>query len=107
MKLKWTVQQKPTGRYRSFHRHGWPTASYKTLGEEYAGHIAAVDGSAYTSRDAELATLEVWVACRDKNPVQFTNKRLVKRFLGLTAAKKALSDYLQAHPEHWPIGTRP
>ena len=28
MKLKWTVSEAPTGRYRSFHKRGWPYAEF-------------------------------------------------------------------------------
>jgi hypothetical protein len=30
--IKWLVEEAPTGRYRSFHRRGWPTAKHKITG---------------------------------------------------------------------------
>jgi hypothetical protein len=36
VKLKWYVQSAPTGRYRSFARRGFPSASYANLPQECA-----------------------------------------------------------------------
>lgn len=105
VKLKWRVQEKPTGRYRSFHKRGWPTCSYVDDNMSHAGHIAAVDGRGYVPREAEDVLLEVWVACRS-GQVNFTNLRMTKRFKGLKAAKAGLEDFIQRHPEHWPVGLR-
>lgn len=41
MKVKWIVAPKPTGRYRSFEKRGWPHAEYED--GQYAGSIVCTD----------------------------------------------------------------
>lgn len=63
VKLVWRVGEKPTGRYRSFHKRSWPSATYAGT-EEFAGFMVAVDGRGYTAREAETTELRVYVAVR-------------------------------------------
>lgn len=106
-KLKWQVGEKPTGRYRSFQPRSWPSCSYVEDGMSSAGYLVAVDRSSYHPVSAETTELRVYVACRDQDPVRFTNRRLSKSFMGVKAAKQALENFLAKHPEHWPLGLRP
>lgn len=108
IKIKWKVQEKPTGRYRSFANRSWPTASYIDNDGAHAGHLASVSGIGYTRSMAETTELEVWVATRSHRSDQgFNNRRMTKRAIGLTAAKEQLEQYLNAHPEDWPVELRP
>lgn len=108
IKLKWKVQERATGRYRSFAYRNWPTASYVDNDGGHAGHLASVGKTPYSKRVAETEELEVWVAIRSHRKDQsFDNRRLVKRVIGLTAAKALLQKYLDDHPEDWPVELRP
>lgn len=107
-KIKWRVQARSTGRYRSFAKRNWPTASYVDNDGPHAGHLSAVNGEAYHISIAETTELCVWVAMRSHRKDQsFDNRRMLKRVVGLTAAKAQLEHFLADRPEEWPVELRP
>lgn len=101
MKLKWKIGEKPTGRYRSFQQRSWPSADYED--GTYAGCLFPVEPRlSYHVRIAETTELRVHIALHNTGSPGWGAVRLKQTFVGVTAAKQALSDYLDAHPEAWP-----
>lgn len=99
MRLIWTSG----GKTRGFNpKRPWPTCAYTTGAS--AGFITGEIG--YSPSDAETAILSVWVAVRNGTAQGFDNRRMVKRAVGLKAAKAQLNNFLQSHPEHGPIDLR-
>lgn len=106
MKLKWKVAEPPTGRYRSFHRRGWPTADF--LNGKPAVMLSCDD--AYSPRRArgELAHAEIRVSVADHSTVTtdgrptFTWRTAAKRATTLAEAKEIALKVLEAHPDFWP-----
>lgn len=105
MKLQWKVAPKPSGRYRSFEKRGWPTAYYIEGGRP-AAFIDCEDG--YRPSEVALGEhreLTVRI-CNHQHPNAVNSwvvVKLKKKFETLGAAKGAIVDFLEAHPEYWPV----
>ena len=101
--IKWKVQPKPTGPYRSFEKRGWPDADYKGT-DQPAARIVCIDPySRRRAKEQNHASLEVWIACHVTYPrVTFNWKRLKLRANNLEEAKKLATDFINQHPEYRP-----
>lgn len=108
MKLKWKVNEVPTGRYRSFHKRGWPSCLYSN--DNLAAQIYSSTNQEYVPSQVKAGThdpLNVWVtdwSARKTNPAgpAFTWRKLKKTFSTLSAAKAAAEGVLSQHPEFHP-----
>src|ERR1700761_336972 len=67
---KWQVQEAPTGRYRSFHRRGWPHASYVTDGSALARIECDDDYYAPRVKAGNHAPLKLFFANYNVDPVK-------------------------------------
>lgn len=103
IKVKWKVSEPPTGRYRSFHRRGWPTATYAT------GQICAqirCDDDYYPKavKAGEHAPLTLLVA--DHRDKCFKYLRVTQQFKTLAELKRWLDHRLQQNPPWLPVELR-
>ena len=102
LKLIWKVDEKPTGKFRSFERRGWPSADYENgnfaveilCGSEYVPadvregkHGPLTLRIADYSRPSNVATGAGWTAVKSKN-----------QFATLKEAKAAAVEILLAYP---------
>lgn len=109
-KLKWTVGEAPTGRYRSFQKRAWPIGS---LDGETAVFISCEDS--YTPRlargEAEHAPLRVSVTDRREaykdGKGAWVVRRLKQEFKTLDEAKAAAQDFVDKFPEFFVVLPRP
>ncbi len=102
MKLKWKVGLKPTGPYRGFAKRSWPSATY-TNGDT-AGHLASFHDNGYHPSLAETERMIIYVALyhteeERRKKGYFSNCRIKKEVVGVTAAKALLQWYLDNHPQ--------
>lgn len=96
MEYKWNVCAKPTGRYSSFERRGFPRAHYK--GGEMAAMIDCEDR--YEPSNVKIGNhrpLTVSFFDYSKSPAK--RKTLVARYKTLPEAKDAFERVLKKHPE--------
>jgi hypothetical protein len=109
IKLKWRVMERPTGRYGSFQKRGWPIADYTDgriavqlrCEHEYTPQRArAVDGLVLTVIVADWSS-----PSNTRTGEGFTWRTLKQRAVSLTEAKLLAARFLNAHPE--PCGRRP
>lgn len=104
-KLRWTVDEAPTGPYRSFSKRAWPRASYGKDGKP-AAHIVCVDSyRPANAKSGDHPPLSVHVAKwrdRDGDSQTFDWRRLKAEFATLADAKAAAERFLDAHPEFAP-----
>jgi maltose-binding protein MalE len=100
VKYKWKVEPKPTGRYSSFDRRGWPSAETPS-GEAIAILSCATEyiPSLVKSGKHEPITMRIRIRSQ-KNPTTWIWAKFTEQFATLPDAKNALQRYLQAHPEH-------
>lgn len=103
MKIKWKVQEAPTGRYRSFHHRGWPIAEFEN--GSYAATLYCVDD--YIPRrvkQGDHAPLVITVALHGKTVEGhgLITASLKKRAETLIEAKALVAAFYKAHPEHVP-----
>ncbi len=92
LKLKWRVDQPPTGRYRTFMKRGWPEA------EANGRPVAWLDAErSYEPRHAEDTELTVRV--RNWSDPLAPMKTLKARPVGVKAAKALVARFFEAHPE--------
>ena len=102
MKITWKVAEAPTGRYRSFHKRGWPSAY---MGDHPV--LAIYCDDSYTpakAKSGEHAELKVTVAQwfeREGMTPSFKWLTMKQRFATLDAAKKAATDWYLAHQNFW------
>lgn len=102
MKITWKVAEAPTGRYKSFHKRGWPTAS---MGDKPVLSIHCDDS--YTpakAKSGEHAELKVNVAewfTREGLAPSFNWRTLKQRFTSLDEAKKVATEWYLSHPNFW------
>ena len=104
MKRVWRVDPPPTGRYRSFARRDWPTcwwgkdgkpAAFIRCADEYVPALVALG-------DHEPLTV---VLCHHRHPNAGNSWHLLRmkqKFETLAAAKQAVEDFLNLHPEFAP-----
>lgn len=105
-KLKWKISEKPKGRYKSFQKTHWPTASYED------GKAAIIiscenDYSIQTAKSGKHDPLNVYVAdwsARDNDPNAgaFNWRKLKATFTNLEDAKKAGIEILKKNPNFLP-----
>jgi hypothetical protein len=99
-KLKWKVMDAPTGRYRSFERRGWPSASFGD--DEAAFHLTCEDD--YRPADVKTGNhkeINIRVADRSEQipgSASFTWKKLKKCAKTLDEAKHVAQEFFDAHP---------
>lgn len=100
LKIKWKVQEAPTGRYRSFFKRGWPVAEYDD------GYIAAriectvgYHPVIVTSGDHPVLTL--YIADYSKKPWKWVTVQ--RRMKTLQEAKDALVSLLEKYPHLTPF----
>ncbi len=110
VKIKWTVAPEETGRYRSFFKRGWPTA---TIGGEHAFAIECDD--AYTPARARgeqsHGPLKLLIADRrdayTNGKGAWTVRRLKTEFKTLEDVKAAAEMVLAKHSEFFVIKEAP
>lgn len=106
IKLKWKNSDAPTGRFRSFHKRGWPTADIAgtdimavMLSCEVSYSKAAVDAKSH-------GEIKVSIADRRKpnDPAAgaWVWRTLKERFHDLESAKATATRFVLAHPEFFP-----
>jgi hypothetical protein len=99
MKLKWRVQEVPTGRYRSFQRRGWPNATYPD-GKLAASISCEDDYQPHNVKVGKHAPLKVRVC--DYSVTPWCWRTLKGAFLTLGQAKAAAEDVLERFTEVQP-----
>lgn len=98
IKLKWRLGEKPTGRFKSFHKRGWPSAEYADGSP--AASIAPEDNSGYWPNLAETTVLITRVA--DRAGHTFVWRRLTARPVGVKAAKLVAQEFIDKyHDKLW------
>ena len=102
MKLKWKVDEKPTGKFSSFERRGWPTAEFAN-GDSAARIECENEYIPSNVRIGQHAPLAVRIACwtQNRTPAQpaFVWRRLTLRFATLQEAKATAESFIEQHPE--------
>lgn len=98
-KLKWRVDPKPTGQYRSFHRRGWPTAD---VGEHTVARVSA--DQEYIPSNVKrgihgLITVHLLIRTPTTKPRWV---RLKERAMSLTVAKELAQDWFNRNPQYLP-----
>lgn len=99
IKLKWRVGEKPTGRYRSFHKRYWPQAWY---GDHLVAALDEVDGDSYDYVISEDATLMVYVFDYRDGAVGRKMHRLKARPVGVKAAKALVQRFFEINSDWLP-----
>lgn len=97
MKIKWKVQDAPTGQFRSFFKRGWPLGEVN--GQPFASFGCKDDYSAKAARgEIEHAPLKVYIADW-RQPRGFTWRKMKGEFASLVEAKAAAQKLLDANPD--------
>jgi hypothetical protein len=102
VQVKWKVAEAPTGRYRSFEKRGWPSASFK--GTDRSA-IAIYCDDSYTpqrARDGMHGELMVCIADYSVEGPGFKWRTLKARFKTLDEAKAAGINALDKHSSFLP-----
>lgn len=104
MKLKWKVGEKPTGRYRSFAKRGWPTAEYP-CGKPAA--FLRCDDS-YTPSNLALGNHSPITVhlCHHQHPKRGNSWAVMRSkitFETLRDAKDYVQSFVDSHPEYAPL----
>lgn len=95
-KITWRVSDKPTGRYRSFEKRGWPSASYEDGSP--AAHIYCDDAYEPSNvREGKYSPLTLMVA--DHSRKSWKWRKAKRQFATLHEAQIALERILQKYPE--------
>jgi hypothetical protein len=112
MKFKWKTSEAPTGRFKSFHKRGWPGADFPN--GDAAIRLECPDG--YHPADVKIGKHEeisVYIAdhsTRERLGAEaagFEWKKLKARAKTLDEAKKLGMAALEGRPEFWPKELRP
>jgi hypothetical protein len=106
IKLTWKVAEAPSGRFRSFHKRGWPSAVFNGTSTP-AASIDCEDS--YTPKFAASGShRELTVRVADHSPPKSVEdaawkwRTLKGRFATLDEAKAAATRVLNEHPEFHP-----
>jgi hypothetical protein len=110
IKLTWRVAEAPSGRFKSFHKRGWPSAAF--FGTETPAATIDCEDS-YTPKNAASGShRELIVRVADHSPPKSADdstwrwRTLKARFTtlaaALAAAAKALADHPEFHPRQYP-----
>lgn len=105
LKIKWKIQEAPTGLYRSFQHRGWPTGEVNA--KPFVQLLCETDYSARVAKTGEHAEIAVLLAdwsFKDKaKHGAFVWRRLKTRAKTLVEAKSLAQAALDAHPEFLPV----
>ena len=98
MKITWKVDEAPTGRYRSFQKRSWPTATYAD------GKIAAqiYADQSYTGHESRRTDLELAVSIADYSVTPWKWHRMAKRSPSIQHAKDFVLGVLAVKSEWMP-----
>lgn len=107
MKIKWTVTDRPSGRYRSFQRRGWPSANFVNADESNCAWIGCEDD--YEPADVRTGNhrpLKVYIAdystrSNDGN-CPYTRRKLKVEPRTLQAAKDLVKYFYEKNPQCLP-----
>jgi hypothetical protein len=105
-KLKWKMAEPPSGRFKSFHKRGWPSATM--VGSDHP--MVSIDcEDSYTpaiAKDGSHRELTVriadWTKPTDSTQARWKWRTLKARFTSLEDAKAAAKKFLDTTPEFWP-----
>lgn len=105
MKLKWKVQEAPTGRYRSFSHRGWPSATYPN--GDYAGGLYCEDDYNGARARGEQAHRPITVQLKLLNKTEehikkygtWRTVRMKVTFTTLKEAKAAMERWCTEYPQ--------
>ncbi len=106
LKLKWKMAEPPSGRFKSFHKRGWPTATKHGTDIPMVS-IECEDSytpdRAKTGEHAELIVrIADWTKPTDPTQARWRWRTLKARFTSLEDAKAAAKKFLDITPEFWP-----
>jgi len=103
--LKWKVDPRPTGRYRSFESRSWPSAFYKHEREHLCACIQCADEyypkGVKSGNHPELSLLVYVYTEKERRMVV-----LKKKFKTLLEIKEELPKFLCRHTEYLPEDLR-
>lgn len=106
IKLKWKMADAPTGRFKSFHKRGWPSATKHGTDIPMASIECEDSYTADKAKSGEHAELIVriadWTPPTDKTKARWQWRTLKARFTSLEAAKAAALETLIKNPSFWP-----
>jgi len=103
MKYKWKVDPKPTGRYSSFERRGFPHAHYNDEHESSAASIGSEEDYEYDPKIKVYKSLILRIA--DHSVIPWKWRKIVKRYTTIQDAKDGFERILKQHPEMMPKKT--
>lgn len=97
-KIVWRVQPKPTGRYRSFQKRGWPQAF---LNDAEGSLIAAL----HADEDYPAPKQEIRVVVYDhrKGMQERKSAQLKQRAKSVDHAKRLVQEFYNKNPEWLPV----
>lgn len=100
VKLKWTVAEAPSGRYRSFEKRAWPRAEYKHT-DFVAAYIECEDpyrpADVKTGSHRELKVNIAQYSRHEDGRQLFVWRSLKARFATLDDAKAAAEKFLETN----------
>lgn len=99
MKLKWKVQAEATGRYRSFHKRGWPSAT-NLDGDAIINLYCEDDYRPHSVKTGEHAEIFISIAdytCDRKTEGYFKWRKLKKTAKTLAEAKTIAQEFVDSH----------
>lgn len=100
IKIKWLVQPKPTGRYKSFAKRGWPQAWY---GEDLVAAIHADEDYRPAIAGGLLCpALRVVVYDYRRGAQLRKSAQLKNRACSVDDAKRLVASFYKAHPDWLP-----
>lgn len=104
MKIKWKVQERPTGQFASFHKRGWPDACFtdkRIKNDAMCAQIfCADDYSLSVAKSGNHSELIVSIA--DHRSTQWVWRKLKQRCKTLDEAKALVEDFFNRNPEFIP-----
>jgi hypothetical protein len=98
VKIKWKVQEAPTGRFKSFHYRGWPLAETET-GDVVFGVDCKDDYVPAKVKSGNHEPLRLRVAVRNNREVGFDWATLKRDFATLSELKEAAKEFATRRPE--------
>ena len=98
-KIKWKVEEPPTGRYRAFQHRGWPSALYPD-GSTCADIQCVDEYMPYWVKTGNHSELSLRVLDRSEASQKW--RVLKAKFTTFDQAKEGLSEFINKHPEYLP-----
>jgi hypothetical protein len=106
IKLKWKMADAPSGRFKSFHKRGWPSATKAGTDIPMASIECEQSYTPAIAKDGTHGPLTVriadWTPPTDKTKARWQWRTLKERFTSLEAAKAAALATLLKNPGFWP-----